>query len=338
MIFHQTNEAQARAFAYVLPNLRCERYRIFAWIGNNDALIADIASTPLAMTPAATFHTEYTQTIGALAQTKANLFVGNIPDVTLVPYLVPGIEVIEEVEQEAGLSEAQAEGILGLQPTDFINLETFADIPNIVACAEANAPCPLSNPGTLGPTDPGTCPTNLQAIAPGVIFCILHAADIATIQGNVIGFNQIIDGVAGGTGATIVDINTAFTQAAENGVTANGCTGTFAFLGGLFGLDGIHPSNTGYGVLANAFISTINSAEGANIQPANLDTIAASDPLWPPNLLGGCPTVTPRSSVRGRSRGKLPTYAQARLIADAVRASLPKSALDRIAARVQRPK
>jgi hypothetical protein len=42
--------------------------------------------------------------------------------------------------------------------------------------------------------------------------------------------------------------------------------------------------------------------------------------------------VKPAGAVR--RHGKLPTYAQARLIADAVRKTLPKSALDRIAARV----
>jgi len=84
--------------------------------------------------------------------------------------------------------------------------------------------------------------------------------------------------------------------------------------------------------------STINGAAGSSIQTANLDTIAATDPLWPPN--SGVP-CTPSSTfkragknARSSVHGKLPTYAQARLIADAVRKTLPKSALDRIAARI----
>lgn len=304
---------------------------IFAWIGNNDALIADIASTPLAMTSISTFTSEYTQTIGALAQTKAHLFVGNIPDVTLVPYLVPGYEVIGQVEEESGLPEPEVEAVLGLLPTDYINLQTYADIPAVVGCLQAGAPCPLSNPGTLGPTDPGTCPTNLQAIAPGVIFCILHAADIATIQEMVAGYNQIIEGVAAGTGATVVDINSVFSSGYTNGISANGCTATYAFLGGLFGLDGIHPTNTGYGVLANAFISTINGAEGSSIQPVSLDSIAKVDPLFPTQLPTGCPAASARSKT-GRNGGKLPTYAQAKLIAAQVYNALPDHAKARIAA------
>lgn len=305
---------------------------IFAWIGNNDALVADILSTPLALTPPATFQAEYTQTIGALAQTGAQMFVGNIPDVTLVPYLVPGAAVIAQVQQETGLPEPEVEAILGLLPTDDINLSTYADIPAIVGCLEAGAPCPLSNPGTLGPTDPGTCPTNLQPIAPGVIYCILHAADIANIQATVVAYNDIIDGVAAGTNSTVVDINTTFANDYANGVTVNGYLGTFAFLGGLFGLDGIHPTNTGYAVLANQFIATINAADNASIQPVNLATVAATDPLWPPNIGMAAAPVHRAGQPVGRSGGKLPTYAQAKLISEAVLKTIPESAKARIAA------
>jgi lysophospholipase L1-like esterase len=317
---------------------------IFAWIGNNDALVADIASTPLALTPIGTpgsacpappiptdFYCQYVNTIGALAQTKAHLFLGNIPDVTLVPYLVPGAEVLGEVEEEGGLSEAQAEGITGLLPTDYINLTTFAAIPNIVACAEAGAPCPLDNPGTYGPTDPGNCPTGDTSIEPGVTFCILHATDIVTIQQTVAAYNQIIDAVAAELGATVVDINSVFANGYATGITANGCTGTYGFLGGLFGLDGIHPTNTGYGVLANAFITAINGAEGSSIAQVDLDAIAKVDPLWPTQLLGACPTTTVKGAKLGRSGGRLPTYAQARLIGQRVYNSLPEHAKQRIA-------
>lgn len=280
---------------------------LFAWIGNNDALIADIASTPLAMTPIDTFQSEYTETIGALAQTtKAKLYVANIPDVTAVPYLVSGLEVIGQVEEETQLPEQEVEAILGLLPTDYINLTTYATIPDIVGCALAGTPCPL----TSG---------------------VLHAADIVTIQQTVDAYNQIIAGVAEGVGAEVVDINSVFADGYANGVTVGGYTGTYAFLGGLFGLDGIHPTNTGYGVLANAFIATINTAEGSNITPVNLTTIAATDPLWPPNFPSSAQHGGPHAAkLLGRPVGKLPTYAQAKVISNMVLKSLPARAISRI--------
>jgi lysophospholipase L1-like esterase len=290
---------------------------IFAWIGNNDALVADEAGSPDAMTPVAppagqtcatsplNFQCEYTQTIGALAQTKTTLYVANVPDVTAVPYLVSGLEVIEQVVAESGLPEPEVEAILGLLPTDYINLTTYATIPSIVACAEAGAPCPL----TSG---------------------VLHAADIITIQQTVDAYNQIIEGVAAAVGAHVVDINTVFANGYANGVTVNGYTGTYAFLGGLFGLDGIHPTNTGYGVLANAFISEINSAEGANIAPVSLTSIAATDPLWPPNFPASSGAQQPARRLNGRPVGKLPTYGEAKIISDAVHKSLSANARARI--------
>jgi lysophospholipase L1-like esterase len=283
---------------------------LFVWIGNNDALIADEAGTPDAMTPIDVFTTEYTQTLGALAQTKAQLYVANIPDVTLVPYLVSGAEIIAEVQAETGLSAPEVEAITGLLPTDYVNLTTYATIPSVVECALTGPPCPL----TTG---------------------ILHAADIVTIQATVDAYNQVIDAVAAGVGATVVDINSVFADGYANGITANGYTGSYAFLGGLFGLDGIHPTDTGYGVLANAFITTVNSTQGSSIPLVGLDAIAKEDPLWPPNLQTGAgqhgiskPAAI--TKLNGRPVGKLPTYAQAKLISDMVLKNLSASARARI--------
>jgi hypothetical protein len=283
---------------------------LFVWIGNNDALIADEAGTPDAMTPIATFTSEFTETLGALAQTGAQVYVANIPDVTLVPYLVSGAAIIAEVEAQTNLPEPEVEAILGLLPTDFVNLTTYATIPAIVGCAEAGTPCPL----TSG---------------------VLHAADILTIQATVDAYNQVIDAVANGVGATVVDINSVFADGYANGVTANGYTGSYAFLGGLFGLDGIHPTNTGYGVLANAFITTVNETQDATIPLVSLDAIAKEDPLWPPNLPAAQHGVVPPAGIKrvnGRPVGKLPTYAQAKLISDMVIKNLPASAIARIKA------
>jgi len=46
-------------------------------------------------------------------------------------------------------------------------------------------------------------------------------------------------------------------------------------------LDGIHPTNTGYAILANATILAINGALSKNqpIPEVNVDAVAAVDPL-----------------------------------------------------------
>ena len=57
---------------------------------------------------------------------------------------------------------------------------------------------------------------------------------------------------------------------------------TTAFLGGLFSLDGIHPTNTGYAILANEYIQTINRALDAEISPVSVEQVSKADPLLPP--------------------------------------------------------
>jgi hypothetical protein len=54
---------------------------------------------------------------------------------------------------------------------------------------------------------------------------------------------------------------------------------TNAFLGGLFSLDGVHPTNTGYAVIANKFITTLNQTRGTSIPLVNINEVASTDPL-----------------------------------------------------------
>jgi len=90
-----------------------------------------------------------------------------------------------------------------------------------------------------------------------------------------------------------------FTQIAASGLTINGYTGTTSFLGGIFSLDGIHPSNTGYAVVANKFIDTMNASMNTKIPDVALAPIAATDPLWPPNLVPHArPLIMPASAAR----------------------------------------
>jgi len=233
---------------------------IFLWIGNNDALIADETGMPSSMTPVATFTTQYQALMTQLqTMTPAHLVIGNIPDVTQVPYLTPAALVLGEVSQETGLPTSVLSGILGIVPGDYVNPTGTAEIPLILAGTQKG---PITDSG------------------------VLSAAEVVTVQAQVTAFNQVIAQAAQGAGATLVDINALFKQVTESGLTINGYTGTTAFLGGFFALDGIHPTNTGYAVVANAFIDTMNSSIKTTIPDVSLSAVAAADPLWPPNLAG----------------------------------------------------
>jgi phospholipase/lecithinase/hemolysin len=113
---------------------------------------------------------------------------------------------------------------------------------------------------------------------------VLTAAEVVIVQQRVTDYNTVIVAQAKTAGATVVDIHALFANLIANGITINGYKGTAAFLGGVFSLDGIHPTNTGYAVIANTFIDAMVAGFSAKIADVDVGTVAASDPLWPPNL------------------------------------------------------
>ncbi len=229
---------------------------IFIWLGNNDALVADFAGSPAAMTPLATFTTQYQQLMSYLiANSNAHLVIANIPDVTAVAYMQPATTLLGFFSAQTGAPVSVLSAALGIQPGDLVSLPGVQQVPAILG-GTAKGPIAATN--------------------------ILHAADVATVQANVTAFNKVIAASAASAGATLVDINSLFAKTTANGITANGITGTTGFLGGVFSLDGIHPTNTGYAVIANFFIDSMNASFKSSIPDANLAAIAAVDPLFPP--------------------------------------------------------
>jgi len=91
------------------------------------------------------------------------------------------------------------------------------------------------------------------------------------------GFNSIIATQAAQYGFALVDIHTFFNIAAANGYTTDGLHFSNTYVtGGVFGLDGVHPTTQGYGILANQFITAINSTYGAKIPEVNVSTLPGS--------------------------------------------------------------
>ena len=84
-------------------------------------------------------------------------------------------------------------------------------------------------------------------------------------------------------GATLVDIWTLVSNLAANGVEVNGQKLTTSFGGGLFSLDGVHPTNTGNAIIANEFIKTMNRSLQTGIPPVSVQQVAKTDPLFPNN-------------------------------------------------------
>lgn len=210
---------------------------ILVSIGNNDALQTLTSGVP--PTNAVTFATEYVQLLQGLATTHARIVVANIPDVTLIPYLMTS----HAFQQKCGFAAT------GAGPNDFV---------------VANVENPFSNSGNI-------CNN----------YAVRSASLVQQAKTAVFLYNIEIEALAATFGATVVDINGLVNQIAEHGYEVNGDRLTTAFLGGLFSLDGIHPTNTGYAIMANAFIKTMNLRLNTDIPPVSVAQIAKTDPLVP---------------------------------------------------------
>lgn len=226
---------------------------IVVWLGNNDALAAALGVDLTLLTPVPQFEVAYAAVMDRLAATGATVVVANVPDVTLVPALVPA----EEVAAEVGLPLSVIGPVLGIGAGDFVLADAFALIQDILA----------------GVT-PGPLPAN----------DVLTASGAAQIRTAVDTYNAFIASQAKAKGAALVDIHALFARVAARGLVVNGHQLTFGFLGGVFSLDGIHPTNTGYAVVANEFIKQLDSTFAAGIPPLSVEQVAKTDPLVLPGV------------------------------------------------------
>ena len=221
------------------------------WIGSNDVLYTVLFGND--PTDLLTFATLYHIAAGTMAQASGHLVLSNIPDVTLVPYLtsVPKLAAI------LGLPVATVEAIYGLHAGDMVTPYAFLAIQ-----AMGNMPGPLPDTSPNGPV-------------------VLRAARLSQIRTAVAGYNIVIAAEAVLNHAVLVDIYTLVNNLAAYGIQVGGQKLTTDFMGGLFSLDGIHPSNTGYAIIANEFIKSMNQAWKTKIPAASIEQVAKTDPLIP---------------------------------------------------------
>jgi hypothetical protein len=220
------------------------------WIGSNDALFAILfGGDP---TDAATFGYLHQIAGSTMAQASGKLVLANIPDVTLVPYLTS----IERLAGVLDLSVATVETALGLQPGDMVTPYAFALI-QAMGVSLSSLP---------------------DSIAQGPV--VIRASKISQIRTAVAAYNAIIaQEAADNHNALLVDVYSLINDLAANGVVVKGQKLTTGFMGGLFSLDGIHPTNTGYAIIANEFIKAMNRSLAAGIPPVSVEQVSKTDPL-----------------------------------------------------------
>ena len=109
----------------------------------------------------------------------------------------------------------------------------------------------------------GITPTGVPI--PGTM--TITSAEETAIATAVAGFNTVIDQLATGYQVQgVMDANAALSVLNTTGI--DGFTGHYVYMnpaGTAFSLDGVHPNNAGYAIIANEFIKVINSSLGQSI-------------------------------------------------------------------------
>jgi hypothetical protein len=213
--------------------------------------------------PPATFQAILHGTIGGVQalMPNAKMAIVNVPDVTTIPFFTtfPPYTINTQTGQPIPLIGPNGPLTAG----DYVLLTAGADL------AAGNG-FPANGYNYVNPAQPG----NGQPLTDAEV---LSAAEAANVQAAVDGYNTAIRTEAGLSGAAVVDFHGLLKTAATVGLKYQGGTYTPDFVtGGLFGLDGVHPSDLGYGFIANTMIEAVNATFGSKIPLVNLSEAATA--------------------------------------------------------------
>ena len=262
---------------------------IILWIGNNDILGYATTGGSSPFTPTGTFAALYSQVADSIASIGANVVVANIPDVTSIPFFTTVGPLIAQKLSQAGAGGIYYQKNGGLTTaiatvSDLASGNVLITLPGMTYATLIGKPTGqfyrdvnYNGPALNAIGIDTTKPFGLTAANPWPDALILDPAEISITKTTTASYNNTISSLASAKGFGLFDVNSFFNQIAASGYVSNGIKFTTTYiLGGLFGLDGIHPTNQGQALLANQFIKTINSSFGANIPLVNIATIPNS--------------------------------------------------------------
>jgi hypothetical protein len=205
----------------------------------------------------------------------AKKVIFNVPNVTSIPFFntLPIVELNAAGGVAVGIAGPKfliGPGGTNLAPGDLVCLTAgplLAGIPNVTGSPDSGAygyaigdTSYLSGYPVLG---------NGRPLPDAVV---LSPAEQATLAAAVADYNAAINTEAQARGYGVLDLNGLLAQFAANGFHFAGNTYTTQFVtGGLFSLDGVHPTDLGHGIICNQLIDLVNAKWGAHVPTLNLN-------------------------------------------------------------------
>jgi len=285
------------------------------WLGANDVLgyATSGGVSPAAPTPAAVFTTLYTQALSSIKTSlpNAKVIVGNIPDVKAIPFFRTvgpavaakigplGVKLYYQKAGESGMATGQSSLTEANAPLLTLTGMTYA--------AYIGQPSGLWYKANKYPALPAgidtTKPFGLHPQNPWPNALVLDADEQVICANAISAFNSTIASVANANGAAVVDFYSFFNTVSQKGLTLAGEAFTTTYVtGGLFSLDGVHPSSRGSGVVANEYIKVINAKYSTSIPLVDISQIPGIPaPLGKISELSGLP-VLPADAFRDYQR------------------------------------
>ena len=218
---------------------------LLVWLGNNDVLPMATETNPDATTVGATeFGSRFRRLLNALP--AVGMAVANLPDPTRAPVLRRAAGEVTACRMPNGQTQPVA-------ADDLLSIDL--------------------DPQSL-PTPP--CGKVLDSAEQAFIHTKIAAynAEVAAAVTDV--------GQSRGINIALVDVAGAVDDLAAHGVDLdnNGTPDlTTRYLGGIFSLDGVHPTRTGQALIANLFIDAINTRFGEQIPRVDVARVASRDRL-----------------------------------------------------------
>jgi lysophospholipase L1-like esterase len=263
------------------------------WIGNNDVLgfATSGGTSPSAPTDVPTFTALYNLAAGALASLNANVVVANLPDVTTLPFFTTVGPTMALSIPWGTLAALGAPGVIyqkhggtiGTGVADSLSLLTgvvMVTLPGGSYAGLIGTPTGKfykdnNYPGLPAGIDT-TMPFGVHPQNPWPDALILDADEILTAQSTNAAFNNVILTAANSNGFGYADMVTIMNELRVGKVINGVSFSTMYITGGVFSLDGVHPSNQGQAIIANEFITAINAKFGANIPLIDVSSIPGS--------------------------------------------------------------
>jgi lysophospholipase L1-like esterase len=234
------------------------------WLGSNDLLKYAGSGGQYAATDPSALYTDIVSIITQLQASGAKVAVANLFDVLDASYFTSATELTTFMTLQNVPAPLQAYYSALVPQGGYLVLSGFLKIAGALAADASN---------------PAAAPVNPNLTAAD----ILPPALAASVQSYNNAYNTQIAAAAKATGAVLVDVHSVYAQIYAGGgypVNLPKCCSTL-YGGGLSSLDGIHPSNTGYAIIANTFIQTLDTAFSLTIPPVSIGAVYATDPYAP---------------------------------------------------------